>query len=220
MAINKISVKAFTAGDLSLDTFVATAGQTVFTLAITTIGVATIVTVNDVLQVPGSDYNVNGTTLTFTSALTLNDTVVARTISQPSVYATVEDGAINTAKIAPGAIEGRLGYTPVAKTTTTGSATITSGTTSQRDVAPQAGYFRFNITNLQFEGYTGSNWIGVAGVSAASGASGNPILYENDSVITGSYTIGVGKNASSTGPLTINSGVTVTLPAGSRWIIL
>jgi len=38
--------------------------------------------------------------------------------------------------------------------------------------------------------------------------------------VTASYTITTGKNASSTGPLTINSGITVTVPTGSRWVIL
>ena len=104
-----------------------------------------------------------------------------------------------------------------AQTSATGSEIISAGTTAQRDVAPQAGFFRFNTTNVQFEGYTGSAWSGVGG---ASGGGGNPIVYENDSVVTSSYTIQSGKNASSTGPLTINSGVSVTVPSGSRWIVL
>jgi hypothetical protein len=104
-----------------------------------------------------------------------------------------------------------------AQTSATGSEIISAGTTAQRDVAPQAGFFRFNTTNVQFEGYTGYAWSGVGG---ASGGGGNPIVYENDSVVTSSYTIQSGKNASSTGPLTINSGVSVTVPSGSRWIIL
>jgi hypothetical protein len=104
-----------------------------------------------------------------------------------------------------------------AQTSATGSEIISAGTTAQRDVTPQAGFFRFNTTNVQFEGYTGSAWSGVGG---ASGGGGNPIVYENDSVVTASYTITAGKNASSTGPLTINSGVAITVPTGSRLVIL
>ena len=103
------------------------------------------------------------------------------------------------------------------QTSATGSEIVSTGTTDQRDGTPLAGYFRFNTTNVQFEGYTGTAWSGVGG---ASGGGGNPIVYENDSVVTASYTITAGKNASSTGPLTINSGITVTVPSGSRWVVL
>jgi hypothetical protein len=103
------------------------------------------------------------------------------------------------------------------RTGATGSEIIPTGTTAQRNGTPQAGFFRFNTTNVQFEGYTGTAWSGVGG---ASGGGGNPIVYENDSVVTASYTITTGKNASSTGPLTINSGITVTVPTGSRWVVL
>ena len=103
------------------------------------------------------------------------------------------------------------------QTSATGSEIVSSGTTGQRDGSPAAGYFRFNTTNVQFEGYNGTAWSGVGG---ASGGGGNPIMYENDSVVSVSYTMTAGKNASSTGPLTINSGISVTVPSGSTWVIL
>ena len=103
------------------------------------------------------------------------------------------------------------------QTSATGSEIVSSGTTAQRDGSPAAGYFRFNTTNVQFEGYNGTAWSGVGG---ASGGGGNPIMYENDSVVSVSYTMTAGKNASSTGPLVINSGIAVTVPSGSTWVIL
>ena len=45
-------------------------------------------------------------------------------------------------------------------------------------------------------------------------------LYENNSVISANYTITAGNNAMSAGPITINSGVTVTVPSGSRWTVV
>lgn len=45
-------------------------------------------------------------------------------------------------------------------------------------------------------------------------------LYENNSVISANYTITTGNNAMSAGPITVNSGVTVTVPSGSRWTIV
>lgn len=45
-------------------------------------------------------------------------------------------------------------------------------------------------------------------------------LYENASTISADYTIATGNNAMSTGPITVDSGVTVTVPSGSRWVVL
>lgn len=45
-------------------------------------------------------------------------------------------------------------------------------------------------------------------------------IYENADDITANYSITAGKNAFSVGPITIASGVTVTVPSGQRWVIL
>jgi hypothetical protein len=45
-------------------------------------------------------------------------------------------------------------------------------------------------------------------------------LYENANTIFTNYTIGSGNNAISAGPITIASGVTVTVPSGSVWAIV
>jgi hypothetical protein len=42
----------------------------------------------------------------------------------------------------------------------------------------------------------------------------------NSRTISASYSIPAGYSASSTGPITINSGVVVTVPTGSKWVIL
>ena len=60
---------------------------------------------------------------------------------------------------------------------------------------------------------------GVVG-GGATGGQNNDIFYENSQTITNNYTITSGKNAMTTGDITINSGVTVTVPSGSRWVIL
>lgn len=49
-------------------------------------------------------------------------------------------------------------------------------------------------------------------------------VWENSSVINTHYTVGVnanglGNNALSAGPITIASGSSITLPAGSTWVI-
>jgi hypothetical protein len=53
--------------------------------------------------------------------------------------------------------------------------------------------------------------------TSVTGATG---LVENDNTITASYTINSGRNAMSSGPVSINSGVSVTIPTGSVWTII
>jgi hypothetical protein len=45
-------------------------------------------------------------------------------------------------------------------------------------------------------------------------------LVLNNMTISANYTIPTGYSASSVGAVTINSGVTVTVPSGSRWVVL
>lgn len=48
----------------------------------------------------------------------------------------------------------------------------------------------------------------------------NNCIYENNKTISANYTITSGRNANSVGPITIASGKAVTVPSGSRWVIL
>ena len=54
----------------------------------------------------------------------------------------------------------------------------------------------------------------------ATGAGGDQVFYENDTTVTEDYTITSSKNAMSAGPITIDSGVTVTVPSGSVWTVV
>jgi hypothetical protein len=68
----------------------------------------------------------------------------------------------------------------------------------------------------------GSYKVGVWGQigGGATGNGGDQIFVENGQTVTSSYQIPASKNASSVGPITINSGVSVTVPSASRWVIL
>ena len=92
------------------------------------------------------------------------------------------------------------------------------GTTTQRPSTGVEGYIRYNSTLDQFEGYSDGAW-GQLGAGATGGGSDN-VFFENSLTVTTDYTITSGKSASSTGDITINTGVTVTVPSGSRWVIL
>ena len=107
------------------------------------------------------------------------------------------------------------------KVTLTGnnnSAVVPNGTTGQRDASPATGYFRYNTTLSQFEGYNGTAWGGVGG--GATGSGTDRWAVEHDNTITQSYSITAGKNVISAGSMTINNGVTVTVPSGSSWSIV
>ena len=99
----------------------------------------------------------------------------------------------------------------------TGAADVPAGTTAERP-SPAAGYFRFNSTLGKFEGYSGSAWGSVGG--GATGGGADEVFIENAQTVTTNYTITTNKNAMSTGPITVNSGITVTVPSGSNWVIL
>ena len=138
-------------------------------------------------------------------------------------YATAAQGSLADSATQPGdnvsTLTNDSGYltstTGVTKTAATGSGVLPSGTTAERDGSPSAGYIRFNSDESSFEGYDGSAWGSIGGGASAGGA-----IYENVDDITANYTITTGSNGLSVGPITIASGVTVTVPSGQRWVVL
>jgi len=114
---------------------------------------------------------------------------------------------------------------------TTGDYVTISGTTP----AAYSGQFAITVTGTTTFTYTmlsnpaanatvmGSyiyGYWGAIGGNGATGGLGNPVFYENDQTVTADYTITTNKNAMSAGPITINTGVTVTVPTGSTWVIV
>jgi hypothetical protein len=53
-----------------------------------------------------------------------------------------------------------------------------------------------------------------------TGGGTNKAFYLNDTVISTNYTVPTNQNAGTFGPVTINSGVTVTVNSGSYWSIV
>jgi hypothetical protein len=66
--------------------------------------------------------------------------------------------------------------------------------------------------------YTAGIWTQIGG--GATGSGGNQVFVLNDQAVTANYTIPTGKNASSAGPITVNTGVTVTISTDSTWVIV
>lgn len=102
--------------------------------------------------------------------------------------------------------------------TGTGQLDLPAGTTAQRSGSPTSGMVRFNTTLSQFEGYNGTAWGQLGG--GATGGGSDDVFYENGQTVTTTYTLTTNKNAVSAGPITINSGATVTVPSGQSWVIV
>ena len=99
----------------------------------------------------------------------------------------------------------------------TGAVKLPVGTTAQRPAAA-AGKIRFNDDTDKFEGYDGTAWGQLGG--GATGGGSDEIFVQNGQTVTTNYTIPATKNAMSTGPITINSGVTVTVSSGARYVVI
>jgi len=91
------------------------------------------------------------------------------------------------------------------------------GTTAQRPTGA-TGYIRFNSTTTSFEGYNGSAWGNIGG--GATGGGTDTVFYLNSKTVSTTYSIPSGQNAHCVGPVTISSGATVTVPSGSRWVVI
>ena len=66
----------------------------------------------------------------------------------------------------------------------------------------------------------GSNLTGLQAGATGGNSGGNAVFWENEQTVTHDYAISSGKNAGSFGPITINSGVTVTVASGRTWTIV
>jgi hypothetical protein len=129
----------------------------------------------------------------------------------------------------------RIAYTITPTNYVEGIITAFSGTTlvMTSDATGGSGtYTSWNITvtgNVGATGPTGPSGTGPTGPSGATGPTGSiyptggspdRIFYENQQTITANYTVTTSYNAMTAGPVTINSGATVTVPSGSTWTVI
>ena len=100
----------------------------------------------------------------------------------------------------------------------TGAAKLNVGTTAQRPASPVDGDIRYNTSTLKYEGYSNGAWGQLGG--GATGGGTDQVFNLNSKTVNTSYTFPTDFNANSVGPITIVGGATVTLPSGSRWVVL
>ena len=98
--------------------------------------------------------------------------------------------------------------------TGTGQVKLPAGTDAQRSGSPANGMIRYNTDLNSFEGYVAGDWGGIGGAQA-----GGAVITNKD-VASVSYTIPAGTNGLSVGPITVNSGITITVTGGQRWVVL
>lgn len=184
-----------------------------------------------------------GDTGTVTSTMIANDTIVDADISSTAEIAVskLADGAarqlLQTDAAGTGVewtnnvdIPGTLdvtGATVLDSTLTvagngtftgTGAVALPDGTTAERPGSGITGMIRFNTSLTQFEGYNGTTWGTIGG--GAKGGGADQVFFENDQTVTTNYTLTANKNAVTAGPITVSSGVTVTVGSSQSWVIV
>lgn len=90
-----------------------------------------------------------------------------------------------------------------------------SGTTAQRPT-PSNGMLRYNEDDNAFEGYADGAWGAIGGGGTEAGGA----IVVNTTTASESYTFPSGTNGFSVGPITVSSGVTVTVASGQRWVVI
>jgi len=73
--------------------------------------------------------------------------------------------------------------------------------------------------------FTGGDFVQLRITAAAMTAVANTVvangsIIETVGLISANYTISTGKSGMSVGPVTLGSGVSVTVPSGSRWVVV
>jgi hypothetical protein len=111
-------------------------------------------------------------------------------------------------------------------TASNGTTVVLATACAAGDIVETIAYNTINIAPTGPTGPTGGT--GPTGPTGPTGAQGfgvtgggtDRIFIENGVTVTTNYTITTSYNAGTFGPITVNSGVTVTVPSGSVWTIV
>jgi hypothetical protein len=122
-------------------------------------------------------------------------------------------GAVNLS-VGTLAVTGTSTFAGDSTYTGTGQVKLPAGSNAQRSGSPVNGMIRYNADLNSFEGYADGAWGGIGGAQAGGAINTNKDIAGVD------YTISAGENGLSVGPITVSNGITITVTAGQRWVIL
>lgn len=170
----------------------------------------------------GTDYSAGTSALT-TGILKSTTGTGALTIAVAADFPTLNQNTTGTAANVTGTVaiaNGGTGQTTqtaafdaLAPTTTKGDLIVDNGTNNIRLGVGADTY----VLTADSTAASGVKWAAAAGGGSNITAQG---MWENNATISSNYSITSGNNAMSAGRITVNSGVVVTVPSGSSWIVV
>lgn len=178
---------------------------------------AHIVSVNGVIQKPNSGtspsegFAIDGNDIIFASAPASGSDFFILTLGNAINLSVPADDSVTQAKIADGAVSG--------------AKIAQGGVTNSQILDDTISETKLNIHAApsgtdKVLGYTANGMEWVVAEAGATGGGTDKIFYENGQTVTTNYTITNNTNAMSAGPVTINSGIAVTIGTGENWTIV
>jgi hypothetical protein len=122
-------------------------------------------------------------------------------------------GVVAIANGGTGQATATAAFNALSPTTTKGDLIVRNGSSNTRLAVGTDAF----VLTADSTAATGIKWAAASGGSSNITAQG---LWENKASITANYTIATGNNGLSAGPISVASGVTVTVPTGSSWAIV
>ena len=167
------------------------------------------ITINGVKQQDGA-YAIAGspTVITLSSALVATDEMEVIGVLDIGETTIVGDNTVSTAKIGDNAI------------TFAKIADQTQGDVLVYGASGAPGRLAIGTAGQALVVNTGATAVEWGDGGGATGGGTDKIFYNNGQTVTTAYTVPSGENAMSAGPVSVNSGINVTLTGTSEWVIV
>ena len=167
------------------------------------------ITINGVKQQDGA-YTIAGspTVITLSSALVATDEMEVIGVLDIGETTIVGDNTVSTAKIGDNAV------------TFAKIADQTQGDVLVYCASGAPGRLAIGTAGQALVVNTGATAVEWGDGGGATGGGTDKIVYNNGQTVTTAYTVPSGENAMSAGPVSVNSGINVTLTGTSEWVIV